>query len=86
MGRNVVREGAFHPPVPRVGDDSEARGHRTREPCWRDGGAALCERRGAPVRIVLSGRGRRSLKAQGAGAPKPADGHRGTGKKSSLTQ
>jgi hypothetical protein len=38
------------------------------------------------VRIVLSGRGRRSLKAQGAGAPKPADGHRGTGKKSSLTQ
>jgi len=68
-------------PVPRVAGDSGARGYRTREPCRGDGGAASCERRGAPVRIALSGRGRRSLQAQGAGAPKPADGHRGTGKK-----
>jgi muramoyltetrapeptide carboxypeptidase len=72
--------GAFNLPVPRVADHSGARGTRTREPCWGDGGAASCERRGAPVRIALSGRGRRSLQAQGAGAPKPADGHRGTGK------
>jgi hypothetical protein len=66
--------------VPRVANVSGARGHRTREPCWGDGGAASCERRGAPARIAPSGRGRRSLQARCAGAHKPAASHRGTGK------
>ncbi len=74
--------GAFDPPVPRVAYLSEARGHRTREPRRGNGGAASCERRGAPVRIALSGRGRRSVRPQGAGAPKAAQlATRGTGNK-----
>jgi hypothetical protein len=75
---------AFIQPVPQVANRSEARGHRTREPCWGDGGAASCKRRGAPTRVALSGRGRRSLQAQGAGAHKPAASHRGTGKTKAL--
>jgi hypothetical protein len=51
--------GVFHASVPRVANYSGARGSRTRESCRGDGGAAVCERRGAPMRIALSGRGRR---------------------------
>jgi hypothetical protein len=51
--------GGPRPPVARVADLSGARGHRTREPYWEDGGAASCGRRGATTRIAPSGRGRR---------------------------
>jgi hypothetical protein len=79
--RGFKSKGGFSFAVPRVADHSGAHGHRTREPCWGDGGAVFCERRGAPARIALSDRGQRSLQTQGAGAPQPADGHRGTGNK-----
>jgi len=71
----VLGRGAFIPPVPRVANVSEARGHRTREPRWGDGGADLCERRGAPRRIALSGRGRRSVRSQRLGRRKAAPSH-----------
>jgi len=67
--------GAFNPPVPRVVNLSAARGLRTREPRWGDGGAALCERRGAPTRIAPSGRGRRSVRPQRLGTRKAAPSH-----------
>jgi hypothetical protein len=73
--------GAFHPPVPRVANLSGARGYRTREPRWGDGGAASCERRGASTRIVLSSRGR-SVRPQRLGRRKAARlATRGTGTK-----
>jgi hypothetical protein len=78
--------GALNPPVPRVANLSGARGSRTREPGRGDGGAVVCERRGAPMRIAHSGRGRRSVQAQCAGAHKPAPGHCGTGKTRAVTR
>ncbi len=73
---------AFNPPVPRVANSSGARGYRTREPRWGDGGAASRERRGATTRIALSGHGRRSVRPQAAGAAKAARlATRGSGKK-----
>jgi hypothetical protein len=73
---------AFNPPVPRVANFSGARGYRTREPRWGDGGAASRERRGATTRIALSGHGRRSVRPQAAGAAKAARlATRGSGKK-----
>jgi hypothetical protein len=45
--------GVFNVPVPRVAYHSGARGSRRREPYWGDGGAVVCERRGAPMRIAL---------------------------------
>jgi hypothetical protein len=45
--------GVFNPPVPWVAYPSGARGSRTRELHWGDGGAVACERRGAPMRIAL---------------------------------
>jgi hypothetical protein len=72
--------GVFNPPVPRLAAHSGARGSRTREPRRGDGGAGVCERRGAPMRIALSGRGRRSVRPRRLGRRKAAPGHRGTGK------
>jgi len=71
----ILWEGAFNPPAPRVENLSEARGNRTREPRWGDGGAVSRERRGAPVRVALSGRGRRSVRPQRLGRRKVARSH-----------
>ena len=67
--------GGFNLPVPRVASLSEARGHRMREPRWGDGGAASRERRGAPMRIAPSGRGRRSVRPQRLGRRKATPSH-----------
>jgi hypothetical protein len=62
--------GVLIPPVPWVADLSGARGSRTREPNRGDGGAAVCERRGAPVRIALvRSRAEESAGAGRGGAP-----------------
>jgi hypothetical protein len=68
-------EGGLKSPVPRVADLSEARGSRTRDPHWGDGGAAQCERRGATTRIAPSGRGRKSVRSQRLGRRKAAPSH-----------
>ncbi len=44
-----IGRGAFNPPVPRVANHSGARGYRTRETRWGDGGhAGVKRRRGTP--------------------------------------
>jgi hypothetical protein len=68
----AFRVGGFPSAGAGVADLSGARGHRTREPRWGDGGAASCERRGAPARIAPSGRGRRSVRPQRLGRRKAA--------------
>ena len=81
--------GSSNPPVPRVAIGSSDRGSRTGEPRRGvDGRPSVTrrEQRGAPARIALSGRGRRSMRARARGRPGPHPATRGTGKKEASTQ
>ncbi len=79
----LVGGGVVNPPVLRVAIRSCARGSRTGEPRRGVAAAASCGPRGAPARIALSGRGRRSMRARARGRPGPHPATRGTGKKDS---
>ena len=82
--------GVVNPPVPRVAisllrprapDGRSAPGCRWLRPSVSCEGG---EQRGAPARIALSGRGRRSMRARARGRPGPHPATRGTGKQDSL--
>ena len=78
--------GIFNPPVPQLAYLSGARGYRTREPRWGDGGAALCKRRGATTWITLSGRGRGACGRSAWGRASPHLANAGPARKEASTQ
>ncbi len=82
----ICGRGAFNPPVPRVADLSGARGHRTRQRRWGDGGAASCERRGAPGPRRAAGSQLEESRGAASGGEQAPSGRTPAGQEQKLTQ